>query len=116
MIDDDIQHNIILVSGCVFIVASLLTKDQDDHGGWRIIKQKCSPWSSLAPGLALYSNMSPPLPSRLHMRYMRNFYWKGYKDCLSQGQAESPPGGSELLLARNNNSYPDQNSGRDSFR
>ena len=74
------------------------------------------PRSSVAAGLALYSNMSPPLPSRLHMRYMRNFYWKGYKDCLSQGQVgESPPGGSDLLLARNNNSYP-HSCGRDSVR
>ena len=82
-------------------------------------KAKPSPWWFVAAGLALYSNMSPPLPSRLHMRYMRNFYWKGYKDCLSQGQVESPH---DLVLARNNNSYPHSHSnsyhsyGRDSLR
>lgn len=40
------------------------------------------------------------------MRYMKNFYWKGYKDCLSQGQGDSysPPG-----PARNNNSCPHSN-------
>ena len=92
-------------SGTLYIVASLITKHQDDYGGRRITK--LSTFSRVVRGgLALYSNMSPPLPSRLHMRYMRNFYWKGYKDCLSQGQGESPPGGSSLLLARNNNSYP----------
>ena len=47
MIDDDILRNIILVSR-YFVVASLLTKHQDDHGGWRTIKQIMS--SMVVPG------------------------------------------------------------------
>ena len=48
------------------------------------------------------------------MRYMRNFYWKGYKDCLSQGQVEASP--SNLLLARNNNSDSQPHSNGHSLR
>ena len=55
------------------------------------------------------------------MRYMKNFYWKGYKDCLSQGQQGVTTSDHDCneyhdvaanygtVKARNNNSYPHSN-------
>ena len=57
------------------------------------------------------------------MRYMKNFYWKGYKDCLSQGQQGVSTSDQDhdyhdvanvatnygTVKARNNNSYPHSN-------
>ena len=64
MIDDDILRNIILVSR-YFIVASLLTKHQDDHGGWRMEDYKANnvlhgrPWRQVLLSILTCLHRSP---------------------------------------------------------